>query len=347
VWVVSEQMEFIQNKNLGYKKDNIIVVEMEGTPIEKLQTFHAELKKIPGVISAGSFYHDLSGKHGSIELSWEGKTPDQHTDFANLEVGYDFIETMNIEFKEGRSFTQDENSKNEIILNEAAIRFMGLKDPIGKTIKFWGYERQIVGIAKDFNFESLHEEVKPVFFQVYPAMFNYVIKIEGGRERETIGRIEKLCDTFSSGYPFDYKFLDETYQALYVSEQRVSILSRYFAGIAILISCLGLFALAAFTAEKRLKEIGIRKVLGSSEAGIVYLLSADFTKIVLTSIVIALPLSYFIARYWLDTFAFRIPLKWYYFSGTGAIALIIAWVTIGGNTIKAARVNPVKCLKIE
>ncbi|MEJ0054686.1 MAG: ABC transporter permease [Bacteroidota bacterium] len=164
VWIVNQQMEFVQNKNLGYKKDNIIVVEMEGTPVEKLQTFHTELKKIPGVISAGSFYHNLSGTHGAIELEWEGKTPDQHADFANLEVGYDFIETMNIEFHEGHSFTQSEKSKNEIILNEAAIRFMGLKDPIGKTVKFWGSERQIVGITKDFNFESLHEEVKPVFF---------------------------------------------------------------------------------------------------------------------------------------------------------------------------------------
>ncbi len=347
VWIVYEQMEFIQGKNLGYKKDNIIILEMEGTPVEKLQSFHNELKRTPGVISAGSFYHNLSGMHGSIELDWDGKTPDQHTDFANLEVGYDFIETMNIEFKEGHSFTQTEKSKNEIILNEAAIKFMSLKDPLGKTIRFWGHERQIVGITKDFNFESLHEEVKPCFFQVYPAMYNYVVKIEGGRERETVARLEKLHGAFSSGYPFEYKFLDENYQALYASEQRVSVLSRYFAGIAVMISCLGLFALAAFTAEKRIKEIGIRKILGSSEIGIIYLLSSDFTKIVFISILIALPISYIMTKYWLDTFAFRIPLEWYYFVGAGASALIIAWVTIGGNTIKAARVNPVTCLKIE
>src|SRR6185295_12559538 len=156
--------------------------------------------------------------------------------------------------------------------------------------------------TKNFNFESLHEKVKPCFFQVYPVMFNFVVKVQGGTEQSTIQQIQKLHDTFASGFPFDYKFLDENYQRLYLSEQRVSVLSRYFAGIAILISCLGLFGLAAFTAERRLKEISIRKILGSSEFGIVYLLSSDFTKTVLASIVIALPISYFMTRHWLDGF---------------------------------------------
>jgi len=347
VLVVYKQMEYIQNKNLGYKKENIITFEMEGQPLDKLETFHSEIKKIPGVINAGTYYHNLTGDHGSIELSWEGKTPDQHMDFANLEVGYDFIETMDIEFKEGHSFSKEIKPESQIVLNEAAIDVMGLKNPIGKTIRFWGYERQIVGVTRNFNFESLHEAVKPCFFQVYPVMFNFVVKIQGGTEQRTIQQIHQLHNTYASGYPFDYKFLDENYRNLYVSEQRVSVLSRYFAGIAILISCLGLFGLAAFTAEKRLKEIGIRKVLGSSELGIVYLLSGDFTKTVIVSIVIALPVSYFMTKHWLDSFAFRVDLEWWYFIGAGLGALIIAWITVGMHTVKAARVNPTQCLKVE
>lgn len=347
VLVVYRQTEYIQNKNLGYKKDNVVVLKMEQTPLEKLASFKTEIERVPGVISAGSFSHNLSGDHGNIELDWDGKQPGQKMDFANLEIGNGFIETMEIQFAEGRSFSPTEKSKNEIILNETAIKFMGLKDPIGKTIRFWGYEREIVGVAKDFNFESLHQTVKPCFFQVYPVMFNWVIRVEGGKERQVLARIESVHRKFSEGHPFEYSFLDESYQRLYASEQRVSVLSRYFTVLAIVISCLGLFALAAFTAEKRLKEIGIRKALGSSEAGIVLLLSSDFTKIVLISIALALPVSYLMTSMWLSSFAFRIALAWYYFAGAGLAALLMAWITIGANTIRAAHVNPAKCLRVE
>ncbi len=172
-------------------------------------------------------------------------------------------------------------------------------------------------------------------------------KLETGMEKETLNRLQEFYQVYSLGFPLDYQFLDENYQALYAAEQRVSTLSRYFAGIAILISCLGLFGLAAFTAERRLKEIGIRKILGASDFGIVRLLSGDFTKMVLIAIVIALPISYFIAQRWLQDFAFSIDLEWWYFAGAGGMALLIAWLSVGFQTIKAARVNPVECLKDE
>ena len=152
---------------------------------------------------------------------------------------------------------------------------------------------------------------------------------------------------YNDGLPFEYSFLDEEYQAQYASEQRISTLSRYFAGLAIIISCLGLFGLAAFTAQRRLKEIGIRKILGATDFGIVRLLSGDFTKIVVIAIVIALPVSYLIARNWLNEFAFRIDLEWWYFITAGLAALLIAWFTVGLQTVRAARVNPVECLKEE
>lgn len=172
-------------------------------------------------------------------------------------------------------------------------------------------------------------------------------KIAAGREREAIKKLEEFYQTYNPGYPFEYKFMDEAYQAQYVAEQRVSVLSSYFAGLAILISCLGLFGLAAFTAERRTKEIGIRKVLGASEWKIMKLLSGDFTKMVLIAIVVALPFSYYVSKNWLDNFAYKIDLEWWYFTGAGVLTMLIALLTVSFQSVKAALMNPVKSLKSE
>jgi ABC-type antimicrobial peptide transport system permease subunit len=172
-------------------------------------------------------------------------------------------------------------------------------------------------------------------------------KITSGMESKTIKSIQALYQSYNPGYSFDYDFLDKDFQAQYVAEQRVALLSKYFAGIAIIISCLGLFGLAAFTAERRRKEIGIRKVLGSSDFGIVYLLSSDFTKLVLAAIVIALPVAYIIAKYWLDSFAYRINLEPWYFIAAGTSALIVTWLTVGVQAVKAATANPINSIKYE
>jgi len=187
-----------------------------------------------------------------------------------------------------------------------------------------------------------------MFFILAPDRTEKVmIKIAAGKERETIDRIQKFYQEFNPGFTFDYRFIDQDYQDQYFAEQRVATLSKYFAALAILISCLGLFGLAAFTAERRIKEIGIRKVLGASELKIVYLLSADFTKIVLVAIIIALPLSYLLIKDWLDDFAYKIPLSTWYFVGAGVIALSVAWITVSMQALRASRVNPVQCLRNE
>ena len=179
--------------------------------------------------------------------------------------------------KEGRTFSKDfGDEERKIIFNEAGIKFMGMKDPIGKKVKLWDKDVEIVGVAKDFNFESFHELVKPLFFFLnIKNCRNMMVRIEKGQEQETIARLEEFYKDFNPGFPFSYRFLDEDYQQLYTSERRVATLSKYFAVLAILISCLGLFGLAAFTAERRVKEIGIRKILGSSNRAIVYLLSGN------------------------------------------------------------------------
>ncbi len=220
VLIVYRQLDYIQSKNLGYNRDNIIHFEipstMDSVKENAAATFVTELNNIPGVISAASYSHNLTGNHGAISgFEWPGKDPNRDIEFANLEVGYHFLETVGIKIKEGRNFSNNANSQKEIIFNETAIKSMGLKDPVGKTIKFWGMQRQIVGVAADFNFESLYQSVKPCFFQVYPVAANVIVKIKAGAEKQTIEKIKNAYAEFNHGMAFDYRFMDEDYQALY------------------------------------------------------------------------------------------------------------------------------------
>lgn len=350
VLVVYRQVDFIRSKNLGYDRDNILQFANEGNIRKNMDGVLTEIKRIPGVINASGFNHNLVGNHGGIsdaDLDWEGKLPGIAIDFANLEVGYDLLEMLDIEMSEGVTFSRDMRPESQVIFNEAAIESMKLADPIGKTVKLWGEEKKIVGVTRNFHFESLYERVKPCIFQVYPSLSNVVVKIQGGKERETIAQIQKVYQQYNASTPFDYTFWDEYYQALYASEERVSALTRYFAAIAVIISCLGLLGLAAFTAERRIKEIGIRKVLGATSFGIVYLLSKEFTRIVFVSILIATPVSFFVTKQWLDQFAFRIDLEWWYFIVSAFAALLVAGLTVGLQAVRASRVNPVQCLKDE
>lgn len=350
VLVVYKQIDFIQSKNLGFDKDNIIMFEREGRAKqpEQLETFLTELRNIPGIKSASAIGHNLTGKNwGVYGFDWEGKDPNDNTEFENVVVYYDMMETLDIQMSEGRKFSEDfAGETDKIILNEAAIEHTGLKDPIGKTFTFWGRDKEIIGIAKNFHFESLHETIRPLMFSIWPDRTNrFMAKIESGRERETLATLEEFYTSYNPGFTFNYKFLDQQHQTQYVAEQRVAKLSRFFAALAIIISCLGLFGLATFTAERRLKEIGIRKILGSSQRSIIYLLSMGFTKMVLVAVAIALPVSYLFIRNWLNGFAYKITLDWWYFLAAGAMAIVITWLTIGFQLIKAASVSPVQTLR--
>ena len=349
VVVIYNQVVLLQSKKLGYNGDNVVLFKKEGKLSGDVETFLHKVKSIPGVVNASHMWGDMTrASNITSDLNWEGKKEDEIIEFGEMHINYDLLETLGMEIKEGRSFSRDfvtDNSK--IIFNEAAIDAMGLKEPIGKTIKLWGEDRQIVGVVKNFHFESLYEHLKPCFMHITPYANYIVVKIKSGMERETVGRLEKVYQSYNLGLPFDFKFLDEAYQKLYVSENRIAVLSQYFGGIAILISCLGLFGLAAFTAERRLKEIGIRKILGASDFGIMSLLSNDFMKMVLAAIIVALPISYLAARNWLDDFAYRINLEWWFFIGAAFMALLIAWLTVALQTLKAARVSPVSNLRTE
>ena len=349
VWIVYEQISFVQSKNLGYNKEQLITFPIEGAVAQNPETFLKELKKIPEVQNTSTLSNPLiNNDHATVGLGWPGKNPDEIVQFQNFSVGYDMIETLGVEMLAGRSFSRYFGSDSTaIIFNEKAIEVMGLENPIGATVNLWGDDRTIIGVVKDFHFESLHQEVKPLFFKLDNRSQLILARLESGNEREALAALTDLHQKFNPGYAFDYNFVDADYQELYAAEQRVSTLSRYFAGLGILISCLGLFGLAAFTAERRTKEIGIRKALGSGRLGIVYLLSRDFSKTVLVAILIAIPGSYLLARQWLSGFAFRIDLHWWYFAGVGVLVLLIAWITVSLQTFRAARVNPVECLRSE
>lgn len=351
VIVIFRQIQFVQSKNLGYKKEQLIQFPIEGTVGKSLQTFIQEVKRIPGVVNASSIGHSLLGRNSNTSgLSWEGKSPEELILFEQVGTNYGLLETLGVDLAQGRFYDEaTPTDTTKIIFNEAAIRVMGLEDPIGQKIRLWDqYDLEIVGVVKDFHFQSLHDAVNPLFFRLDPDnTWNIMVRLEAGKEKETLERLAAFYKEFNPGFAFEYKFQDEEYARQYEAEQRVATLSGYFASIAIIISCLGLFGLATFTAERRLKEIGIRKALGSSSTNIVLLLSGDFTKMVILSILLGLPVSYYLLDQWLQKFAFHIELEIWYFIAAGVTALMIAWVTVATQAIRAANVNPVKCLRSE
>ena len=305
--------------------------------------------RIPGVLDVASSSHSFLGRNSNtMGLKWPGKNPEDKILFENVRVSHDLIKTLNLEIVEGRGFSRENSADTmKIIFNEAAIKIMGLDDPIGTIINLWDeYDLEIIGVVKDFHYQSLHEPVNPLFFLLRPDEgWNYIVSIEGSHVKETIASLTDFYEDYNPGFTFDYRFQDEGYAKLYSSEQRVSTLAKYFAGFAILISCLGLLGLSIFTAERRLKEISIRKILGSSSWNIVILLSGSFSKIILIAVVLAIPVSYYLLQDWLSRFAFRIDLQVWYFIIAALASLVIAWLTVASQAFRASRVSPVTTLK--
>ncbi|HEY4111084.1 ABC transporter permease [Puia sp.] len=367
VLVIYNQMSLIQTHNLGYDRDHLIHFPNEGAIGGSQQAFLAELRTIPGVVRATEMEGDLLGNHsGGGGIDWPGKTG--RVEFSGAYTGYDFLETMGLQLKEGRGMSRDYGADTaasafvgaasprssspvtfagSVIFNETAIAAMHLKDPIGKTVTMWGAKKRIIGIVKDFHYESLYKPIGPFFiaFERNPA--NLVVRIRANATTATLAGITALYKKYNPGLPFEYSFVSEDYQALYKDEQRLSLLSRYFAAIAIGISCLGLFGLTAFSAERRRKEIGIRKVIGASLQNLVVLLSADFLKLIGIALLIAFPLSAWLMSRWLDNFAYRQPLGIGTFLIAGAGLFLCTIITISFQSIKAAVSNPIESLRSE
>jgi putative ABC transport system permease protein len=360
--VVYQQIQLIETINLGYDRDHVIYFDKggklsdnkddykQGAVYKDLETFIQQIKTIPGVVDASNFRHSIVNRDGgTTDVTWQGKPPADQISFTDIAGGYDFIETLGIKMKEGRSYSTAFGSDNDkVVLNEAAVKVIGLTNPLGKTVTIWGDKKQIIGVTKDFHFQSLYENIKPCFFDLSmnQRVSKIIVRIKAGNEKATIERLSKFYKTYT-GETLDYKFLDDDYQALYASEERVAVLSKYFAGIVIIISCLGLFGLAAFTAQKRRKEIGIRKVIGASVTNITTMLSVDFLKLIALSLLIAFPVSWWLMNNWLQSFAYRITITSFVFFITGISVLLITLGTVSFQSIKAGVANPVKSLRTE
>ncbi len=349
--VIYRQMNYIQTKNLGYDRDNLVYIPIEGELIKKYNVFKDEAGKIPGISGISKMRNSPTViEHHTGNITWPGKDPNLTVSFADGVVGYDFVKTMRLQLKEGRDFSKDFGTDSTaFILNETAVKRIGYKDPVGQSVTWGNRSGKIIGVIKDFHFNSMHEAIGPLIVRLDEnwTWGTILIRTKTGKTKDAIAGLEKLCKGLNPNFPFTYQFSDQEFTKLYKSEQIVSKLANYFAFLAILISCLGLFGMATFTAAQRTKEIGVRKVLGASVPNIVALFSGNFLKLVAIAILVAFPVAWLAMKQWLLNFTYRIDMEWWVFVMAGAITICIAILTVSYQSIKAAIANPVKSLRTE
>ncbi|WP_026632280.1 ABC transporter permease [Dyadobacter alkalitolerans] len=349
--VVYRQIEFIQNKNLGFNRDNLLYIsDIEKGMPKNFASFKQVLENEPGIKAVTvSQASPMDFGSSTMGVTWPGKDTTQRMLFNVNPVGFDFVKTMGVKLLDGRDFNpQFGTDTSNYLINEAAARKIGYKDPVGKELTMWGKKGKIIGLMKDFHIGSLHVAIEPLIVNLQPKTENWgaaLIMTEAGKTKQAIASVEKVYRQYNPGFPFKYHFADEEFGNLYKAENVVSKLSNYFAFLAIFISCLGLFGLAAFTAEQRTKEIGVRKVLGASVTNLVGMLSMDFVKLVAIAALIAFPIAGYFLQNWLEKYAYRIKMEWWYFVAAGIAALLIALFTVSFQAIKAALMNPVKSLR--
>ena len=352
VLVIGNQINYAFTKPMGYEKENLIQIDLEGKAFQDPQLLFEHLESINGVLSAGGISESIvreDGGSSTYGIDWPGIDEEANIDFILRGIDEKLVSTLNIEMAEGQSFSEDLGAQESYLLfNEEAIRLMGLKNPIGTKVKLWGEDKTILGVMKNFHTASVMQNISPLVFRYTSHnLEKAMVRIKPGAEREVIEGIKEIYAKYNPGFNFNFSFMDQTIEAQYLSEQRILSLARYFAYMAIFISCLGLFGLAAFNTEMRIKEIGIRKVLGSSSFGILKLLSSDFIKLVMLSILLASPIAWYLMRDWLLQFAYRIDIGWTVFVVAGTLTSLIALATISFQALKAANANPVKSLRME
>ena len=343
--VIGNQLAFLQKRNLGFNKAHIFTIQTN----DKTEAFRKALANESSIEHTASATTELTSGMGSTsDTEWDGKTPGRTFMINQMSVSHNFISDMGMKLVAGRNFRDSKADSLSFIVNETAVRDMGISDPVGKRFKFHEWDGQIIGVVNDFVFSSAREKVPPTILFLRPNWNGTLyVRATGQNTTQALAAAERVWKQNSPQYPFESHFLDDSYDQLYKDEQRTGQLFRFFAGIAILISCLGLFGLAAYTAEQRTKEIGVRKVLGASIASIVTLLSKDFLALVIVAIVIASPLAWWAMNNWLKDFAYKINIEWWVFALAGTLAVGIALLTVSFQSIKAALMDPVKSLRSE
>lgn len=349
--VMGRQIDFIKNKDLGYDKSHVFNVFFPDDALEHMDAVKTELKKSTSIVSVStSDTHSISNVGASTgDIDWDGKAKSSNMVITQLSADNDFIPTMKMKFVEGGNFKGTPADSTSYILNETAVKQMGLKPPyVGQQVTFYERKGNIIGVLKDFNFSNLKQKITPIliFSKWWTGNFLYV-RTTGDKVQKAIASVEKEYKKYAGDVPFAYYFLDKRFDDQYKSDQRSALLFNVFACIAIFISCLGLFGLSTYTAQTKKKEIGIRKVLGADVSHIVALISADFLKLVGIAILLAIPIAWYAMRHWLQDFAYKTSLEWWMFALAGIIAVMIAFATISFQAIKAAIANPAKSLRTE
>ncbi|MEJ7586255.1 MAG: ABC transporter permease [Ferruginibacter sp.] len=346
--IISRQVNYINTKNLGYQKNNLLYFPISGSIATRFNLFKDQALDIPGI----KYVSKISNRPVQSENStavWDGKQPGTRPNFTQIAVGYDFVKTMQAKITHGRDFSKDFADSGNYLINESALKLIGYKDPVGKSITFWGMRGNIIGVLKNFHFNTMHFSIEPLIIRLSgeQSWGTVLVRTEPGKTTKALAGLEQLHQKLNSEFPFSYQFADEEYAILYKTEQVVQKLSGYFSFLAIFISCLGLLGLVLFTAEQRTREIGIRKVLGASVGSLFALLSKDFLKLILLSFLIAIPIAWWAMNNWLENYVYRVFIHWSVFGIAGFFVLLVALLTISFQAIKTATANPVKSLRTD
>jgi putative ABC transport system permease protein len=350
--VVFKQIQFAKNRPVGYSRDGLVTIETTNDDLfRNFNAVRADLLQSGAIAEIAESSSSTTGVNNDRgDVSWKGKDPAMSDSFGNIYVTSSYGKTVGWKFTDGRDFSsQFLTDSSAIVLNEAAVRYMGLKNPVGETVKIGKKDLVVIGVIKDMVMESPYDPVKQTFFRIGRGPFEDVLlkinpKISA---HDALNKIAAVCKTYSPSVPFSYKFADDEYAKKFATEERVGKLASSFAILAIFISCLGLFGMASFMAEQRTKEIGVRKVLGATVFGLWRLISKDFVLLVIISLFIALPTAYYFMFNWLQKYSYHTGLSWWVFAITSIGAVIITLMTVSYQSIKAALMNPVKSLKTE
>ena len=350
--MIFRQVHYLRARDVGYDRDNIVYFGI-GTRfrqnIETIKTEWLSHSSILGVTLTDIAPYRWQSNAGYGDVHWEGKT-NQQVKMVMMSVDYDYLDTFGLKMAQGRFFSKEfsTDASDAYVVNQAAIRAMEMDDPIGKELIVWDLKKRIIGVVQDYHFESLHNEIIPMAMRVDPnGHFQACVRISPVRIPETLAFLESKWKEIYPEYPFEYRFLDDSIENQYRSEQAIGKLVTVFTALALFISCLGIFGLSSFTAEQRTKEIGIRKVLGATVSSIIKHISKEFVFLVIIANIIIWPLAYFIMNRWLQTFAYRISMSWWPFVLTGIAVLVVSLLTVSWQIIRAATANPVDSLRYE
>jgi ABC-type antimicrobial peptide transport system permease subunit len=349
--VVYSQLNFLKSKKLGYEKEHTVYLPMRGVDRSLYGRLKSELKRNPDLLGVSGARHRPSAIGSNTDSArWEGRDPEIDVSTYMTQVDYDFFETMGINLVEGRSFSQEFSTDREsaFIINEELVKVMGVESAVNLRFGFGNTDGQVIGIVRNFHFLSLKRNIEPLVITLNPDSINYVmIRLSSQDIPASLAFIEETWKRVVPNFPFEFRFMNEDFDALYRGEERMGDILKYFAGLAVFIACLGLLGLASFAAEQRTKEIGIRKVLGASSYQITALIYKEFIILLGAANLVAWPVSYLVMRGWLQDFAYRTGISVFIFVIAALAAVLSAFLTVGFQALKASRANPVKALRYE